>query len=189
VFLALASHVQLESDIFSMILIVALLSITVQGTLFTPVARKLDMVDDSTDYLLSFNDFQEQSAHSFFRINVSENNNWANHAIRDIPLGSNILIVLIKRGEQTITPRGDTVILPNDILVLSGEQYTGDSHTTITQMQIEKGHSWAGLQIKDLSLPASTLIVSVVRQDGTAIIPKGWVTIKPDDTLTLFNLD
>jgi cell volume regulation protein A len=187
VFLALASHVQLQTDIFSLILVVALLSIAVQGTLFTPIARKLNMVDDSSNYLLSFNDFQEQSAHSFFRINVTADNAWANRPIREIPLGSNILIVLIKRGEKTVTPRGDTIVLPGDVLVLSGEQFTGDANTTITQMVVDEDNDWVDLQIKDLKLPENTLIVSIVREDGTAITPKGWVKIHAEDTLTLFN--
>ncbi|MDR2109038.1 MAG: potassium/proton antiporter [Coriobacteriales bacterium] len=187
VFLALASDVVLQSDLFSMILIVALLSISVQGTLFAPVARKLDMVDDTLDYQLSFNDFQEQSAHSFFRIAVEEDSGWAHRAIRDIPLGSHILIVLIKRGDTTIAPRGDTVVLPGDVLVLAGEQYTGDAHTTITQMLVEASNPWVGHQIKDLHLPETRLIVSIVREDGTAVTPKGRVKIYPEDTLTLFD--
>ncbi|MDR0501436.1 MAG: potassium/proton antiporter [Coriobacteriales bacterium] len=189
VFLALSSEAHLQTDLFSLIFIVALLSITVQGTLFPQMAKWLNMVDTESDYHLSFNDFQEQSAHSFFRIAINEEHGWANRQIKEIPVGDSLLIVMIKRGSRTVTPRGDTKILPGDVVVLSGEQYTGDANTQITQFLVEANSEWSDKQIKDLTIPANTLIVSVVREDGSAVTPKGWVRIHTGDTLTLFNWD
>jgi cell volume regulation protein A len=189
VFLALASGVTLQSDLFSLILIVALLSIAVQGTFFAPVAKRLAMIDEASDYQLAFNDFQEQSSYSFFRIDIKEDGPWANARIRDIPLGESILIVFIKRGASTLPPRGDTVLMPGDMLVLSGEQYNGDSHTQITQMEMDDGNPWAGKLIRDLTLPDNCLIVSIVRSDGTAVIPRGQVRVLAGDMVTLFEWD
>jgi cell volume regulation protein A len=189
VFLALASGVALQSDLFSMILIVALISITLQGTLFPNVARRLDMVDTETDYALSFNDYQQQSAQAFFKISVDESHPWANNAIRDIPLGETLLVVLIRREGRAVTPRGDTVVLPGDVLVISGESYSDDTGTEISQIFVDEDSPWAGRLIRELDLSADTLIVGIVRGDGKSEMPRGWTRIDAGDTLTLFTLD
>jgi len=187
VFLALASGVRLESDLFSTVFIVALVSIAVQGTFFPQVARRLDMIDDESDYQLSFNDFQEQSEHAFIRMLVDAGSPWAGMAIREIPLGTNLLIAFIKRGTSSLVPKGDTVIMPGDVVVLSGEQFAGDANTQISRLEIGDEDDWVGHQISDLDLPDQTLIVSVVRRDGEVVVPKGNVHIYPGDDVTLFN--
>jgi cell volume regulation protein A len=189
VFLALAEEVALESDLFSLIFIVALLSISIQGTLFPVMAKRLDMVDEEADYTLSFNDYQQLSAHSFFKIHIDEENGWAHKTIRDIKLEQSLLIVLLKRDGRARTPRGDTVLLPGDVLVLSGESYSDETGTQITQIDIDADNPWAGKLVKDLELPDDNLIVSIVKHNGSAITPKGWVRIEAGDTLTLFTLD
>ncbi|MDR3137029.1 MAG: potassium/proton antiporter [Coriobacteriales bacterium] len=185
VFMALAAGVVLTIDLFSLIFMVALYSILLQGSLFVWAAKKLNMIDNEGNYLLSFNDFSEQSPQAFFRIRVEEGDNWAHRAIRDIALASTLLIVLIKRGDQSLPPRGSTVIEPGDIMVVSGESYRDDTSTEITQLEIETDNPWANHQIRDLALPHNVLIVGIMR-DGRAVIPKGNTTILPNDTLSLF---
>lgn len=41
------------------------------------------------------------------------------HKLKDLTLPPETLIVLIRRGEQNIIPDGETIILQNDVLVLS----------------------------------------------------------------------
>jgi cell volume regulation protein A len=183
--MALAAGVTLQMDLFSLIFMVALYSILLQGSLFVPVAKKLDIVDTKGNYLLSFNDFREQAPHSFFRIRVEEDDSWAHKAIRDLPLGSNLLIVLINRGNKSIAPRGSTIIEPGDVIVVSGESYCDDISTEITQQKVGPNDPWANRQIKDLDIPDKVLIVSIVR-NYQAITPKGDITILPGDTLSLF---
>jgi cell volume regulation protein A len=189
VFLALSSGVPVQSDLISLIFVAVLASILVQGTLFPKVADKLGIIDDQGDYTITFNDFQEESESAFFKVFVPETHDWAGKALKDITIGNSMLVVLIKRGERTVTPRGETVIQPGDVLVISGESYQGDAGTQITRSIIEADDPWANRSIKELELPANTLIVSIVREDGTAITPKGWVKIQPHDTLTLFTWD
>jgi cell volume regulation protein A len=186
VFLALAHGVPLQSDLFSLVLIVALISIALQGTLFPAVARRLDLVDAEGDYTLSFNDFQQQSASSFFKLDIPAGHPFAHRAISTLALDANTLIVLIKRGDKTMQPRGDTVIEPGDVLVVSGEPYEGEAGSEISQRYVEPNDDWANKLVRELTLPPNTLIVSIVREDDTAVTPKGWIRILPHDTITLF---
>lgn len=186
VFLALASGAPLQSDLFSLIFIVAVLSITVQGTFFPNAAERLGLIDHEGDYQLSFNDFQEQSASSFLKMSIHPQHIWVGKALRDLEIGQESLIVLIKRDNQTIAPRGDTVIQPGDLLVMSGEAYDEEDGTHIAQITVDRGNPWANHLIRDLALPQNTLIVSVLKADGATVTPKGWTKIHVGDVVTVF---
>jgi cell volume regulation protein A len=187
--LATTSGVALESDIFSIVVLTAFFSIALQGTLLEKVAIKLDMIDTETDVMQSFTDFQEQSERAFLRIKVHPGHVWEGIALRDLEIGQESLIVLIKRGTQTIAPNGSTVIMADDILVMTGESYSGDDGAQISQIVVSRGDEWADMLVKDLSLPNNTLIANVTKEDGSSVTPKGWTKIHPGDTVTVITWD
>lgn len=117
---AITSGVPIENDIFHIIFFIALISVSVQGTLLPKVAQKLDLVDNETTVLKTFNDYQEEKSTMLLEYNVSKSSKWMNKTIMDAEIPDEILIVMIKRNGQVIVPKGSTEILENDILVLSG---------------------------------------------------------------------
>jgi cell volume regulation protein A len=183
--LATTSGLVLESDIFTIVVLTAFFSIAIQGTLLEQIAVKLDMIDTETDVMQSFTDFQVQSERAFLRMKVHAEHNWVGMALRDLEIGQESLIVLIKRGTKTIAPNGSTVIMPDDILVMTGESYSGDDDAQISQILVTEGDEWADTLVKDLSLPDNTLIANVTKEDGSSVTPKGWTKIHPGDTVTV----
>jgi cell volume regulation protein A len=184
--LATTSGVTLESDLFSIVVLTAFFSIALQGTLLEKVARRLDMIDTESDVMQSFTDFQERSEQAFLKMTMHPEHAWVGTALRDLDIGQESLIVLIKRAEQTIAPKGDTVIEPGDVLVMTGEVYDDDDDDVqITQRLIEKDDAWANTLVRDLSLPDNTLVANVTKADGSSVTPKGWTKIHPGDTVTL----
>ena len=117
---AITSGVPIENDIFHIIFFIALISVSVQGTLLPKVAQKLDLVDNDTTVLKTFNDYQEDKSTMLLEYNVSRSSKWMNKTIMDAEIPDDILIVMIKRNGQVIVPKGSTEILEKDILVLSG---------------------------------------------------------------------
>lgn len=117
---AITSGVPIENDIFHIIFFIALISVSVQGTLLPKVAQKLDLVDNDTTVLKTFNGYQEDKSTMLLEYNVSRSSKWMNKTIMDAEIPDDILIVMIKRNGQVIVPKGSTEILENDILVLSG---------------------------------------------------------------------
>lgn len=117
---AITSGVPIENDIFHIIFFIALISVSVQGTLLPKVAQKLDLVDNDTTVLKTFNDYQEEKSTMLLEYNVSKSSKWMNKTIMDAEIPDDILIVMIKRNGQVIVPKGSTEILEKDILVLSG---------------------------------------------------------------------
>lgn len=187
--LALTSGVVLQNDIFSIVTLTALFSIALQGTFIEQAAKRLDMIDTETDVMRSFTDFQEHSEQAFLKMKMSPSHAWVGSALKDLEIGQESLIVLIKRGDQTLAPNGSTVILEDDILVMTGEAYTEDEGAQISEHLVEEGDDWAGKLIKDLQLPGNSLIVNVVKEDGSSVTPKGWTKIHLGDTVTMIAWD
>jgi len=117
---AITSGIPLENDIFHIIFFIALLSVAIQGTLIPKVARKLDLVDDTKTVLKTFTDYQEDRSTTLLEYNVDSNNDWIEKSIMEADIPEEILIVMIKRDNEIIVPKGSTIINQGDILVLSG---------------------------------------------------------------------
>lgn len=117
---AITSGIPLENDIFHIIFFIALLSVAIQGTLIPKVARKLDLVDDTKTVLKTFTDYQEDRSTTLIEYNVDSDNNWKDKTIMEADIPEEILIVMIKRDNEIIVPKGSTLIKQGDILVLSG---------------------------------------------------------------------
>ena len=94
-----------------------------QGTLVSPIAKKLDLVDNESAVLKTFNDYQEESGTKLFELEIFPESQWANKTIMDANIPDEILVVMIKRSEKVIHPKGATIIKSGDVLVLSGDHF------------------------------------------------------------------
>ena len=117
---AMTYGANVENDIFHIIFFVALFSVVIQGTLIPKLAKKLDLVDDSTTVLKTFNDYSGEMSSNLIEVTITGDNKWANKSIMDADIPKEILIVMIKRNNEIITPKGSIVIKEGDTLVLSG---------------------------------------------------------------------
>lgn len=121
--LAITSGVAIESDIFHIVFFVALFSVAVQGTLIPLFAKKLNLVEkDGSAVLRTFNDYQEEFNTKLIERKILPNGPWANKTIMDADIPEDILVVMLKRKKEIIVPKGSTVILPDDVIVLTGNK-------------------------------------------------------------------
>ena len=91
---------------------------------------------------------------------------------------------MIKRGNETIIPRGDTVIEANDSVILSVPPYKSDKSLKLREIPINERHVWKDKRIRDLKLPKRLLIVMVKRGDES-IIPSGATEILYGDVVVV----
>lgn len=115
--------VNIENDLFHIIFFIALFSVGIQGTLIPIVARKLDLVDDNTPVLRTFNDYKEDKKTKILEVNVESDNKWAGKSIMDADIPEEVLIVMIRRNEEVIVPKGSTIINIDDTLVLAANNF------------------------------------------------------------------
>ena len=102
--MAMISEAYMKTDVFHIVFCVVLLSISFQGTLLPLVARKLKMVDSSSDVLKTFTDYDEENEIQFIKLSIHEDHMWIGKPIREVTLPPDTLIVVILRGEETVIP-------------------------------------------------------------------------------------
>ncbi|MDY3919120.1 MAG: potassium/proton antiporter [Candidatus Limivivens sp.] len=183
--MVMASGVALPYDLFHIVFCIALFSVALQGTLLPRVARKLDMVDEKADVSRTFTDYQEEAALTLMRLSVPGGHNWENKRISEIHLPTGSLALMIKRGEETIVPKGNTKILKGDTLILSVPAYQPQENEKLEEIRITKKHSWCGQAIEELKLPEHVLIALIQRGEEN-IIPRGKTRIEENDTVVLY---
>ncbi len=126
---AMAANIPLEADLFHLIFFVALFSVAVQGTLMPIIANRLDLViteKDNDAVLKTFNDYQDEMLNEILELKITEGHPWAGKSVMEADIPLSILVLMIKRNKEYLMPKGYSLILPNDILLLSGDQVEED---------------------------------------------------------------
>lgn len=78
-----------------------------------------DILVLSGNKLKHFNEYKEEKSTTLTEVSVEKKSNLINKSIKDANIPDDVLIVMIKRKGEVIVPNGNTVILPEDILVIT----------------------------------------------------------------------
>ena len=184
--MAIASGIDIESDLYHIVFMIALLSVAIQGSLLPFIAKKLDMVDAEEDVRKTFNDYQEKSSITLMRVFIPAGHRWENKTVQEASIPGDSLALLIKRNGENIIPKGDTVIKENDSIILSIPEYKDNEEIKLKEISIDKAHKWCGRCIEDLKLPDDVLIALVKRGEEN-IIPRGKTMLLENDVVVVYN--
>lgn len=183
--MAIVSGASIRWDLFHIVFCVCLLSVTFQGTLLPLVSKKLDMVDDSGNVMKTFNDYQIDQQLHLIKSRIPQEHPWVGKTIGELRLAADALVVMIVRKKQNLVPRGDTIIMADDILVFGGEPYWDEHAPALEELRLDFQHPWVGQQIKALPLSETELVVLIQHANGTTAIPKGNTVLRNGDTLVI----
>lgn len=186
--LAVTSGVEIQNDLFHIVFCVVLLSMAVQGTLLPIVSRKLEMVDDETNVLKTFNDYQEETKLQFIKLTISEGHVWENLRVSELHLPMEMRISMVMRDQKTVIPNGDIKLLSGDIAVLCAPEFEEGKGTNLGEEYLNTGHFWIGKKIAELELPKDTLIILIKRGEDT-VVPNGETLLKEEDILVINTLN
>ena len=125
---AVTYGVPIDNDIFHIIFFIALFSVAVQGTLIPKVANFLDLVDDNSPVLKTFNDYKDEIGNSLVEIDISKDNDWANKTIMDANIPEEIFVVMIRRNNEVVIPKGSTEIMVGDTIVFTAKDFDSISN-------------------------------------------------------------
>ena len=182
--MAVLQGAETRYNLFNLVFCIVLLSISLQGSLLPRVSAKLSMIDHTADVSKTFNDYQEESDIDFIKIHLDKNHPWNGKTLKELPLPSDLLVVMIARREETIVPNGSTVLLPGDLLVLAARAFEDRENLSLQEIVVEKGHKWVGRSLRQIPTRSDTLIVMVKRGNET-IIPGGSTILQAGDTLVI----
>lgn len=178
--IAVVSDAETNFDVFHIVFCISLMSVALQGTLLPWVAKKLSMIDENESVMKTFNDYQHEVQIQLIQTSIGPGHRWIGRRVRELDL-KDMLIVLIKRGDNTIIPQGDTLVELYDILVLTGQVYRDDSNIRLGEIQIDEDSPWVGKLLKEIKLPKETLIMVIQRADGSFVVPNGDTVIEAGD--------
>ena len=180
--LAVISPAYMSMDIFHIVFCICLLSVSFQGTFLPLVARKLGLVKPDGSVLKTFNDYQDDSTLHLMEIAVTDTHPFAGRELCEIPLPPEQLVVMIKRDDNTLIPRGHTHIQAGDRLILSVPAFRDEADLPLREVVVDATHPFAHHTIKEIALPSEVLIVAIKRGDET-VVPRGKTQILPGDIL------
>ena len=173
-----------ENDIFHIIFMIVLFSILFQGSLLPWVSKKLDMIDKNSDVMKTFNDYSEEVDIQFIQLTIPTNHLWCGRKLKDLTLPPETLIVLIKRNGQNIIPDGETIILHDDVLVLSATTPDEVSGIKLVEKTIDAGSKYNRLLLSDIPKKPNEIII-MIQRNGQVIIPNGNVRLEEGDMLVI----
>lgn len=185
--LVVSESVSLANDLFHIVFVVALLSVSLQGSLLPWIAKKVDMIDRFSDVRKTFNDFQQESAISLNKIIIQEAHPWVGQNLKDIKFDGKALILAITRSGKKIAPKGNTKILENDEVLIGSTHTESDIDINLYETHIDKKHEWLDLKLREINLPESHLI-ALIKRGEKYFVPNGSTKIKLEDTIIFYSI-
>jgi cell volume regulation protein A len=117
----LAANIESARFMFNVVFIITLMSLLVQGTSLTAVARWLGISDKETanNRFRDFDvEFSEDFKSTMTEIEITENTSSAGRKLMELPLPDSTLAVMVKRDNEYFIPQGNTVLLSGDKLLV-----------------------------------------------------------------------
>jgi len=185
VFAIMAVVAGADKVIFNIVFCICLISVALQAGLLPFVSKKLDMLDTAGTCLKTFNDYQDSAEMQLLKLSIPEGHPWIGKTVKELNVLSDTLIVVIKRGKDSVVPKGNTKIRANDKIILGGEVYRENADVTLEEQVITQNHKWCNKLVCDIRIPDNILIIGVRRKSGKTIIPKGNTLLCNGDTLIL----
>ena len=182
--MAIVSPAYIKHDVFHVVFFIVLFSISLQGTLIPFVAKKLDMIDNNSDVMKTFNDYTEEVPVQFLKLLIKEKHPWVDKKIKNLKLLPNLLIALIIRDGKQIVPKGDTVILQDDVIIMSGPSLDKEFEGCLTEITIDSDNDWLGMSLSEIKFESDRLVI-LIKRNNRVIIPRGNTKIKEKDVLII----
>lgn len=173
-----------QHDLFNIVMMIVLLSISIQGSMIPAVARGLKMTSNEEDILKTFTDYSENTDICFVQMEIDEKDSWNGKVIKDLPIPHDTIIAAILRNDKAIVPSGRTKIQTGDKIIMSAIEYSDESLMQLSERKIERGSEWIGKKVFQYSPDSNELIVLIKRGDK-AIIPRGNTVIHKNDIMVI----
>lgn len=181
---AVLSQIEITYNLYNLVFCMVIMSISIQGTLLPGVAKKLSMIDQTTDVSHTFNDYQEDSDISFIKIHLDDSHSWCRQTLEQLRLPSELLVSMIIRRDEIIVPTGQTALEAGDLLVLAARSFDDREHLILREIVVKHQKQYSHKTLAEIPQLNSTRIILVKRGVDT-IIPSGRTEIRPGDILVM----
>ncbi len=184
--MATVSESYMKYDIFHIVFCVVLFSIVFQGSLLPPLAARCRMIDENGDVMRTFSDYTADMQIQFVQLPIGADHPWAGKQISELSVLKGMLIALIRRGDETLAPRGSTRIEAGDIVVLAAEGFADHQGTLLKEIPITPDHRWCGKKLSEAKFYKKTVVV-MIRRGGQVLIPDGNTRMEAGDHAVVYS--
>ena len=111
-----------DADVmFDTVFFISLSSVIIQGSLLKPAAYLLGQIEDVDKTLVSrsFTDYEEDIEGKLYELRAAKDSRAVGMTVSDMKFPDSVRIMIIKRGESTIAPTGQTQIAEDDVLMVT----------------------------------------------------------------------
>ena len=183
--MVVAESSAMKHDIFHIVFVVALLSVTIQGSMLPVIAKRDDMIDKFSDVRKTFNDYQQESAIALNKLTIKDSHPWKGCALKDIKVSNNALILVINRNNEKIVPKGSTILQEGDEVLIGTTVVQSSDDIKLCETVIDKGHEWLNKKITEIDFPYKFLI-ELIKRGVESFVPHGNTEIKLGDTIVFY---
>ena len=182
------SPVSTDNDLFHIVFLIVLLSISLQGSLLPLAARRLRMNDEGGNVMKTFTDYVDEAPVQFIQFTVPQGHAWCGKAVRQLTLPPGAILIDLQRGGGHLVPGGATVLQAGDRLILCALERDATPGVTLAEKTVAADDPAAGCRLADLELPGGGLVV-LLRRGDEYHIPNGDTVLQPGDLLVLNHTD
>ena len=121
----------------------------------------------------------------FVHIRLLPEDDWAGKTIQELKLPHRMMIAVIRRGDETILPKGDVTLLADDKLIIGAVPLKGEDPMELKEITIGAHHIWNGFAIDELDISRRAFVVAVHR-GGRWLAPKGSLILREGDEVYMY---
>ena len=122
----------------------------------------------------------------FVTSTIYDNHPWNGKAIKDLVFPPQLLLVMTRRRNEVIIPKGDFVVKTGDVLVIGAKNFKDEGDIHLREVIIKEKNPWIGLQVRELDISRQDLIV-MIRRKNKVIIPNGSTFIMKGDAVHIYS--
>lgn len=182
---AVVSTAQTDFDIFHIVMIVSLLSITLQGMLLPKAAKWLQVIDETNDTSKTFNDYLKDTPLHHLDLPIIPNHPWIGSYIKDIQIPSQMIVALLWRNGELIVPDGNTCIQYRDHLMVALTSTHQGIDIELEEIPLSNHKNWIGKPISEID--ASHLLIVLIKREDNYFIPNGSTILAKEDLIVACN--
>ena len=183
--LVVSECTSMKYDIFHIVFVVALISVTLQGSLLPINAKRTSMIDNLSDVRKTFNDYQQEAAITLNKILIQNSHPWIGNSLKEINLSDNSLILVINRDNEKIFPKGETILQEGDEILIGTTVVKSNYDISLSETLIDKNSEWVNKKIKEIEFP-SNFLIAIIKRDTASFVPNGDTEIKEGDTIVFY---
>lgn len=128
----------------------------------------------------------EERELKFVTSTIYDKHPWNGLAIRDVVFPPQLLLVMVKRKQEVLVPKGDFVLKTEDILIIGAKNFKEEEDIHLREVIVKEKHPWIGQQIREIDISRQELIVMIQRKNKV-IIPNGNTFIMKGDAVHIYS--